>query len=790
MFRKKPAVAVGISLILSLSTLNGATAAPMTHALAGSASPQGILQFEDVSVTDDDCLNADELADGSSDTGLLPDCEPSEGGDNTLGGGRDTDDNPDGTDNSGDVAESTDDDEEPEEPEEPIEYNDQDDDLLLGGANSGLTLEIEEIDLAAVATLGFSPAAGMDRWSGNDRYKTATSIADNANLKFATTAFIASGQNFPDALAAAAAAGLKQAPILLGGKTVEESQQAIDYLTGMPNLTKVWIVGGPSAISGAVHQEIVNRLQGRAVPASATRLQGAGRYETAVEIANEFFPKATEVFVASGLDAAGGVDALAAAAAAGITQSPIILTSDKAISDAARAYLTGLAGPVKVHIVGGTARIPDSVKNEIGAIVGAGNVDRIAGADRYLTAKEVADYKPGSPVRFFPNPTAVYIATGGGFADALAGAPVAAMSQAPILLTNSKFVPVQVRDFIATNGSVASAVVLGGPNAVSDDAYDVIGRLLARTNYTPVSGVALSSGFTLDKGKSQNLIATVSPSTATIKKLVWATSNDKVAKVNDAGQVTAVNGGKATISVTTVDGGYLAKTDVTVKNPLVCKDVELDTGGSINTCQIGEVTAKIEGNISLSGSGEGYQAKFMTNGSGLTSGLGAVSFGLQYDITAHGNPACSSRVCFLSENIKPSGPEYHSWGFAGGRHHIGLTLHDSADVIVFWVDGNPVGAAGGQKVSSAGFNFYGEVNTKKAGDRVSASITDMKRYEKNPRIWMSGCYSEEYLPGKPIFKDDGKGTLTITWNNFVGQTPAGMDWDSAVTANRAGWCGA
>ncbi|NUR59198.1 MAG: cell wall-binding repeat-containing protein [Catenulispora sp.] len=65
------------------------------------------------------------------------------------------------------------------------------------------------------------------------------------------------------------------------------------------------------------------------------------------------------------------------------------------------------------------------------ALSGAGYaVTRFSGADRYATARAVADK--------FPAPKAVGVATGSGFADALTGgAAMAALGQ-PLLLTDPK----------------------------------------------------------------------------------------------------------------------------------------------------------------------------------------------------------------------------------------------------------------------------------------------------------------------------------------------------------------
>ena len=79
-----------------------------------------------------------------------------------------------------------------------------------------------------------------------------------------------------------------------------------------------------------------------------------------------------------------------------------------------------------------------------------------------------------------------------------------------------------------------------------------------------VTGVSLNnSTLTLNVGGTNTLIATVLPSNATNKSVIWSTNNSSVASVNN-GLVTAHAKGQATITVTTADGGYSASCSVTV----------------------------------------------------------------------------------------------------------------------------------------------------------------------------------------------------------------------------------
>ena len=77
------------------------------------------------------------------------------------------------------------------------------------------------------------------------------------------------------------------------------------------------------------------------------------------------------------------------------------------------------------------------------------------------------------------------------------------------------------------------------------------------------------SALTIKKGRSVVIKATVGPNTASNKKVIWKSSNSKIAKVSATGRVTAVKGGKVTITAVAADGsGKKAVCKVTVKAPI------------------------------------------------------------------------------------------------------------------------------------------------------------------------------------------------------------------------------
>ncbi len=91
-----------------------------------------------------------------------------------------------------------------------------------------------------------------------------------------------------------------------------------------------------------------------------------------------------------------------------------------------------------------------------------------------------------------------------------------------------------------------------------------------------IDDIILVDGISLDKtdaemtvGNTMQLTASVSPSNATNKAIIWSTSNNSVATVNSNGLVTAVAPGTATIIATTTDGTNLSATCTVTVNPVI-----------------------------------------------------------------------------------------------------------------------------------------------------------------------------------------------------------------------------
>jgi putative cell wall-binding protein len=196
-------------------------------------------------------------------------------------------------------------------------------------------------------------APSVTRESGADRYATSRAIA-SATFSVASTAFIASGRNFPDALSASAAAGAQHAPVILVDGTASTLDAKTTAVLRSLGVTKIVVAGGTSAVSAGIASGL-----GRIAP--VTRLGGSDRFSTAVLVNSAFFSSAAKAYLASGLNFP---DALAGAAVAGRDGAPLYITQPNCVPDNVASALSG-KGVVDRVVLGGAAALSANVSSGI-----------------------------------------------------------------------------------------------------------------------------------------------------------------------------------------------------------------------------------------------------------------------------------------------------------------------------------------------------------------------------------------------------------------------------------------
>lgn len=295
--------------------------------------------------------------------------------------------------------------------------------------------------------------AGDHRLAGPDRFTTAVEVSK----RFAPgvpVVYIATGTDFPDALAAAAAAAHLGGPLLLAlPDSIPEVVRA-ELVRLAP--ARIVVAGGEAGIGPGVYSQLAG------LAPSISRVGGADRYETGELIVADAFDSATEAFVATGWSFP---DALAASAAAGSRGAPVVLLDglSGSVRPTASSTMRDL-GVETVRIAGGPAAIGTVIED---GLRGAGfSVLRYQGYDRYLTAAAVND-------AVFRGTTVndVFLTTGEGFADALAGAALAGAIGAPLYVVRADCIPVAA-DTGIERFDPAARIVLGGTDVVADAVLD------------------------------------------------------------------------------------------------------------------------------------------------------------------------------------------------------------------------------------------------------------------------------------------------------------------------------
>lgn len=320
---------------------------------------------------------------------------------------------------------------------------------------------------AASATV---PETPVRRVSGGD--PVATSVAVSATgWASATEAVIATSGDFADALAGAAFASERDAPLFLVGASLASTTAGeLDRL----GADKVTILGGPNAVAPEVQVAL------EAIVPVVERVAGSDRFATAAAISERLTNTGAEIALALGRHAdpqRSWPDAIAAGALAGGDQTVPVLLSEtdelpaETVSQLIRARESGVT---KVLVIGGPEAIEAHVDKVI-ADLGL-TVQRLAGENRYATSLAVAQ---AAAARSAVAPDTLVVASGESFVDALPAGPLAARAGGSLLLVP----PCNLRDpshvgaYVA--GRYVDGYVVGARSAVSESVREVLTNAMA-----------------------------------------------------------------------------------------------------------------------------------------------------------------------------------------------------------------------------------------------------------------------------------------------------------------------
>ncbi|QWW18834.1 cell wall-binding repeat-containing protein [Schaalia sp. 19OD2882] len=288
-----------------------------------------------------------------------------------------------------------------------------------------------------------APASTIRRLAGADRVATSVAVAEASPES--TSAVLATGRDHADALVAAGLASRSASPIYLTTARGGIEDHVLESMRGR-GVSTVTIVGGTGAVPASVESSL------RKAGMDVRRIAGKDRFVTAVEVARQTAAvsgdKPTRVLLADGR---GFADALSAGAVSKRASAVVLLTDGSTLPRTTAAELRA-NGDRKVVAVGGAAvSAAESARIPL--------AQRIAGADRYATAAQLAVTYPGSEQR-------AVLATGTDFPDALTASVLAAQGNANLLLSRPDALPVSSMDRVKELDAPARIDVVGGPGAV------------------------------------------------------------------------------------------------------------------------------------------------------------------------------------------------------------------------------------------------------------------------------------------------------------------------------------
>lgn len=273
--------------------------------------------------------------------------------------------------------------------------------------------------------------------------------------------YVATGENYPDALSAAAPAGAQGGPLLLTRTGSLPGIVADEIARLQPE--QIVVAGGTGVVSGDVYAELSD------IQPNIRRDAGANRYETSRVLSERGFAD-LERYQGGALLATGAnfPDALAASAVGGTYAIPVVLVKGNASGlDAETEGMFSRLGTYWASIAGNTAVVSQGIEADLVGLLGSEYVERLGGANRYATAVAINDgyfgwdYEENGYV-----PSGANIATGINFPDALGAAALAGIYQEPLYTSRPDCIPANTLAHVRYL-EIQEVWLYGGENALS-----------------------------------------------------------------------------------------------------------------------------------------------------------------------------------------------------------------------------------------------------------------------------------------------------------------------------------
>lgn len=424
--------------------------------------------------------------------------------------------------------------------------------LIIGGLNSRYAF-------------GSTTNSVTERIAGSNRFETSVAIS-KAGFSTATTVIIASGLDYPDALAASSLSKLKNAPILLTGKDALETS-TLEEIKRLKATTAL-LVGGVGVVGTGIEDQLTK------LGVTFTRIGGSDRYDTSKKVAEIIGVNNGAIIVGQ----SDFPDALSITPIAAIKKMPILLSPRDALNPNIAKFINDSTMPIpKTYLVGGSGVLDAAIEGTVP------NSKRLSGNDRYITNLSI-NQEFAKDMKF----DKIYLASGKDFPDALSGSALAARNNAPIFLTDGTTLSDDVLKFFKAM-KVKQVVILGGTAAVSEELQNNLNDLLKEQVINPIDITLNKLSTDLVVGGTETLLATFNPTNVTNKSLIWTSSKADVVLVDNTGKLTGVGPGTATITCANSDKAVLANCIVNVTGTKVVVEVKAVVLNKTNTSiQVGK----------------------------------------------------------------------------------------------------------------------------------------------------------------------------------------------------------
>ncbi len=317
-----------------------------------------------------------------------------------------------------------------------------------------------------------------------------------------------------------------------------------------------------------------------------------------------------------------------------------------------------------------------------------------------------------------------------------------------------------------------------------------------------VTGISVSpTSKSIKIGDSFSITPTITPGSATDKKVTWSSSNNAIASVDTTGKVTGLSTGTATITATTHDGGLTATCTVTVSNTTInVTGITLDT--TAKTMGVGE-TYNLKPTITPSNATDksvewfsGYPAVASVDTTGKVTAK-AIGVAVITATTHDGRYKATCTITVSNSKVSVTGIELTTTSrnmYAGDQYILQTIIKpdNATDKSVTWTSSNP---------AIATVDENGIVYALKAGTTTITATTNDGGFKANCIITVTGevinvtgitlspttktMYAGESSMLMPTVTPDNATNKSVTWTSSD-PTIASVDENGIVNAIKKG----